>query len=315
MSMNDGEASSKALDEPKNASVYDFLYYDKQRVGSFLAQFDDSGHLQRVTQSENASKGTRRGFKIGATGTVMGTGGGLHFERSPGEHGSEAIERIYDPLWSNALTLLDYLGSANLMHRDVTAARLGQFVLASGSLSVLNPTTLPKLWESPHIKSQAVITAVNGQKLIWNANPLNAALSSKDKAVAERAFLKNVEVNTRATMEILPYFPHSAQCTIKGDNFSLWSSLATDGMVGAVSDLSLKHGTEIPGVWHLLGIIDAQPDAIPAQVEIPYTGVPSHFETMIKNISNLARTALGRPPNAYGATALLLFREVSTGDN
>jgi hypothetical protein len=223
-------------------------------------------------------RGTRRGFKVNVSGgaTVLGTGGqgGIGFERGPAEQGSEATERIYDPLWSNALALLDYLESANLICRDTTAGRLGQFVLASGSLSVLNPTALPKLWESTHFRNQAVATAVEGQKVLWNANPEIIALSPRNRAAAEKAFLKTVETNSRAAMDLLPSFPHSAQCMIKGVNFSLWSSLSK-------------------------------------QVVIPFTGVPSHFETMIRNISNLARTTLGRPPDAYGATALLLFREVS----
>src|SRR5271170_5244174 len=98
-----------------------------------------------------------------------------------------------------------------------------------------------------------------------------------------------------------------------GPGFSVWSTLANEGMIGTVADLALKHGTDIPGLWHLLGILDAMPSQIPPQIDIPYTGVPSHFGTMIRNFANLARTALGRPPDAYGTTALLLFREVAAG--
>ena len=82
--------------------------------------------------------------------------------------------------------------------------------------------------------------------------------------------------------------------------------------MGTVADLSLKHGTEIPGEWHLLGVLDALPDQIPAQTVVVNTGVPQHFGTLIKNFSNLGRTLLGRAPEAYGMTALLLFRKVST---
>ena len=137
--MSDEEASDKAPDEQKNDSVFDFLYYDRQRVGSFLAQFDDSGHLQQVKASDSASKGTKRGLKIGAGASYFGTGGNLNFERSPGEHGVEATERIYDPLWSNALTLLDYLESANLICRDVAA---GHLTATFGTLSVLRELML-----------------------------------------------------------------------------------------------------------------------------------------------------------------------------
>jgi hypothetical protein len=84
-------------------------------------------------------------------------------------------------------------------------------------------------------------------------------------------------------------------------------------MVGTVSDLSLKHGTDVPGEWNLLGVLDALPSPIPPQIPTLNTGVPQHFETMIRNFSNLARTTLGRAPEAFGVTALLLFREVLPG--
>jgi hypothetical protein len=43
--------SGEVLDEPQNDSVYDFLYQDVRRVGSFLDQFDVAGHLQQIVQS------------------------------------------------------------------------------------------------------------------------------------------------------------------------------------------------------------------------------------------------------------------------
>jgi hypothetical protein len=82
-------------------------------------------------------------------------------------------------------------------------------------------------------------------------------------------------------------------------------------MIGSVGDLSLKHGTDIPGQWNMLGILDAMPSPIPAQIMIPYTGIAEHMAPTIKNFSNMGRTMLGRPPEAFGATTLLIFREVS----
>jgi hypothetical protein len=78
MSKSDVEASAKEQDaDPKSDSVYDFLYNDRQRVGSFLAQFDNYGHLQQIIQRETAQKATKRGFKfnLGGGATVLGTGG------------------------------------------------------------------------------------------------------------------------------------------------------------------------------------------------------------------------------------------------
>jgi hypothetical protein len=73
------------------------------------------------------------------------------------------------------------------------------------------------------------------------------------------------------------------------------------------------HGTEVPGVWNLLGILDARPSPIPEQEVVLPSERPVHFAPSIKNFANMARTLLGRSPEAYGMTALLLFREVTPG--
>lgn len=314
MSKNEETASAVARDEQRNRFVYDFLYYDKQRVGSFLAQFIDAGHLQQVRESEHASKGTKRGLKIGVGASYLGTGGNVNFDHSPGEQGSEGIERIYDPLWSNPLELLAYLNEAGLICRDVTAARIGQFVLATGSLSVLNPTTMTKIWESPQLKKAFAAAEITKAKALLNADPQIAALHNKQKAEAEKAIIAMAEANALATLEVVSTFPHSAQCTITGTNFALWSSLASESMIGAVTDLALKHGTEVAGTWSLLGILDALPGPIPPQKVLPNTTELQHFDPWIGNFANLARTVLGRPPNSYGATTLLIFREIAEGE-
>jgi hypothetical protein len=321
MSMKDGKASGAEHVDQSTDSVYDFLYHDARRVGSFLAQFDYFGHLQQVTSSETASKGTKRGYSLKLAGSVPVPGsiespeGSITFGQDPSDSGSEAQVRVYDPLWANARTLLDFLDERGLIQRDLTAARLGQFVIASGDLSILNAGMLPKIWEVRAVRDVVVRQAVETAKVKWNSDPRNSSLKQGERIKAEKAALKVTETNTQAGMEILPFFPHSAQCTVKGSNFSVWSTLNAEGMAGTVSDLSLKHGTEIPGKWHLLGILDALPNPIPGQIEILATGAPEHMGTLIKNISNLGRTILGRTPDSYGMTALLLFREVSTASD
>jgi hypothetical protein len=265
-----------------------------------------------VRQSETARKGNKRGFKITAgAGTPLVGSGNVGFETQPHDTGSESSERIYDPLWSNALTLLDYLEAAGLIGRDLARARLGQFVIASGDLTVLNASMLQKIFESANFQEQIIKQASNAFRKQWNTVPENAALNKADKAKAEATAVKTMEENARVNAGILLHYPYSAQCTIIGSGFSVWSTLSGEGMVGTVTYLSLKHGTNIPGTWHLLGILDALPSLIPPQILIPITFIPEHFDRTIMNFSNMGRTLLGRKPEAYGMTALLLFREVS----
>ena len=315
--MIENEASEEEHEGPQNASVYDFLYHDARRIGSFLAQFDDSGHLQQIRQSESAAKSSGQKSAASAGGGVpLVAQGQASHERTAGTEGRESLERVYDPLWSNARTLLDYLEAATLIHRDITNARIGQFVIASGNLSVLNAAMLPKIWESASIRDLAIRSSVNSAKDALKALPKNPALRPADREKLEKEAIRTAEATSRTALDLLPAFPHSAQCTITGGNFSVWSSLSAEGLVSSAADLSLKHGTEIPGTWHLLGILDALPDKIAPQILIP-PNPPNvgleHMGKLIKNFSNIGRQILGRSEAAYGVTALLLFREVSAG--
>jgi hypothetical protein len=317
MSKKDEIASSAEQDGQSTDSVYDFLYHDGQRIGSFLAQFDNLGHLQQVSSSETASKDSKRGFSVKLAGNVPIPGnpesaeGSITLGREPFQGGSEGEVRVYDPLWSNALALLDYLDERNFIQRDVTVARLGQFVIASGELSILNAAMLPKMWANASIREAWVRKAVEDAKLKLKSKPRIADVKQSVRERAEQAALKEAETTARSGMEVLPLFPHSPQCIIKGKDFSVWSTLSVEGMVGTVADLSLKHGTEIPGEWHLLGVLDALPSPIPEQLSSEVTGA-APMANLIRNLSNIGRNILGRPAEAFGMTALLLFRKVTT---
>ncbi|MFX6435387.1 hypothetical protein ABTG69_19580, partial [Acinetobacter baumannii] len=39
--------------------VLDFLYHDSRRIGSFLSQFEEDGHLQQFTRTKNGSRSKR----------------------------------------------------------------------------------------------------------------------------------------------------------------------------------------------------------------------------------------------------------------
>jgi hypothetical protein len=317
MLRKDEIASDAEQDDQSIDSVYDFLYHDARRIGSFLAQFDNFGHLQQLTSSETASKDAKRGYSLKLAGNVPIPGtiepaeGSLTLGMDPSHSGSEVQMRLYDPLWTNALALLDYLDERGLIQRNLTAGRLGQFVIASGRLSILNAEMLPKIWDSQSVRDMTVRQWGETAKSQWAAQSENAALKGGQRERAEKAVFNAATGVAKAGMDIIGSFPHSAQCTIVGTDFSAWSILTTEGMVGTVADLSLKHGAEVPGEWHLLGILDALPDQIPVQVPIVNTGIPQHFGTLIRNFSNLGRTLLGRGPESYGMTALLLFRKVA----
>ncbi|WP_154674634.1 DUF6414 family protein [Mesorhizobium erdmanii] len=321
MSKNDEKASDGGRDGQKDDSVYDFLYFDTQRVGSFLAQFDPSGHLQEVTQHESVAKGTKRGFsvKLGGGASYAGTGGTgeVSFERGPSEIGSESSDLVYDPLWANARDFLDYLNERNLLHRDIKTARIGQIVLSSGNLAVFDLGVLRGMWDLPTVK-KAILKGASAPAL----EPSNASLNRHGKRAAEAAKIakqQSAPSEAELAIEMLTVLPHTTQAAVSSSdgNLSVWFNLAEKNMTISATNLFLKHGLTIAGTWNIVGVLDAMPDqeTIPgmAAIEQMLAGTKLSFltQSMAGGLVPAVRTLLGRPTDSFGVTPLLLFREIA----
>ncbi|MFB9969348.1 hypothetical protein ACFFMP_04505 [Pseudoroseomonas cervicalis] len=304
MLKKDGQKSSVEQDRPASLSVYDFLYHDARRIGAFLAQFEASGLLQSVKEtrgiedSETSKAGANAGAKIPALASTAG-----HFENQAGSVSREAIERHYDPFWTRALSLLTQLQNAGLLERDPWAAELGNVVLVSGSVVLADLSMMKTVWEksavraaimagqpTPNLESRAVRKAVNAGR------PLNEA---------------------DLMLQLLPMLPHSPQARILGKDASLWCTLEEEAIVGRASDLILKYGALVSGEWSVVGILDARPydpehlteDGKPL-VELLASVVATPIGQMAVRLGTIAQASLGRPPEAFGITPLMIFREL-----
>jgi hypothetical protein len=314
-SKKEKEVSDAELDERPSDTVYDFLYHDARRVGSFLAQFDDSGHLQKLTQSESVRGRGRRGYEISAGVAAVGS---LGLKRPSEETGGEDSERVYDPFWTNALTFLDFLEDRELIIRDISQTRIGKIVEITGRLTVLDFSLMKSAWDVPSIKK--IVKASEG-----NQTP---AVSRQQRRHTER------QQQIPTTQDVSPVelgfdmiriLPHPMQARMDGANFTAWCSLRDEALVVSSADLLLKHGIGISGEWKIVGILDAMPEpSITVDPLDPMSAFTPAIEadpmlnpigTMLQQLSNLARAFLGRPPSAYGITPLLIFRSINAGSH
>lgn len=287
------DRSSKGQDGPNTDSVYDFLYHDARRIASFLSQFSNFGHLTGVTHTESAQRSKDSAGSLKAEGGLPG------IARVGGEVRSDAAaqyeqtgQRVYDPLWTNALTLLDFLDERDLIKRDIGQAQLGQFVLCTGSLSISDLMMMEKTWRLSSV-----------QKLIKAGNKVKSGKNYNALSEIELAF------------DLLGIMPHTVQARLKeGYINKVWCSLNQDGLTGAVSDITLKHGTEIPGKWSMLGILDAKSklafETQPQQPDPDFSEGKEIADKMLRLIAPIARSFLGRPDDHYGMTPLLIFRSI-----
>lgn len=295
--------SDEAQSHRESRSVYDFLYHDARRVGSYLAQFEASGLLQSVkrTVSAEETESSRAGATAGAKIPALAVASG-QFEDAVGSVSREASEKQYDPYWTNAVSLLTYLQQHELLLSDVREARIGQFVLAGGGLSLLDLGMMRQAWILPTVQKAARAGMTVGAKQQVASGP------------------KGMPNPVDLILELLSVLPHPAQAKLTTDDLAIWCSLDPASMVTTSADLLLKHGTRVAGEWHVLGVLDAMPeDPVGAVVEqfmrtgglaaaAPQTQIVA---TIIEQLAPTIRGLLGRPPDAYGVTPLLIFREVS----
>jgi hypothetical protein len=306
MSKSEPRRSGRARVRQENASVYDFLYHDARRVASFLAQFNDAGHPQQVKQTDSVTKGStdKGGFSGGVNVGIAKFGGAT--DTSVTQEGTEESERTYDPLWANALTLLDFLEQKRLIQRNISRARIGQIVLASGGLHILDTRILADLMSIPTLKDAMTASmAQNALAQIEASDEPNEMKELRRAAVAR---------NSTWFIDALHILPHGIQCIMTTGSNVLWGSLAPENLITPVPDLVLKHGATIEGEWAIVGILDALPNADHqeplALPDIMFGGIGT-FSSMIEAISQNARAQFGRAPVAHGITPLLIFREVS----
>lgn len=314
MSKNDVTASQEEQGGAGPDSVFDFLYHDSRRIGSFLSQFDNNGLLTAINQGESASRNARRGWSVELGGDVpLLAGAKVAVERAPGEGGSETFERSYDPFWTNAVAFLDILTERGMIMPQLENANLGQFVLVRGWLSILDLAVFKHAWELKTVQQAIRAGAQN------NSSEVSGNRQER-RAQARQQNAPRMPRDEDMTMELMTILPHTVHATIMTEYETVWANLRDEFMVTPSSEILLTHGASLPGEWAMLGVLSARPDfgAQEHQTRMAELGsalppgvLNSAIGQLMATFSPLIRTALGRPMGAYAVTPLLIFREVS----
>ncbi|WP_148293791.1 hypothetical protein [Azospirillum sp. B4] len=289
-------------DNEQIKSVYDFLYHDARRIGSFLSQIDPNGHLQSLRKSAQSGENTSKKSVVGGGGGVPGVAN-IQGSREDqlGEQWNQNAERIYDPLWKNAMDFIRILDSKSLISKDINTAGIGQFVKVSGLLSVKNLKISKDAWEMPTIFKRIGI--------------------GESENIDERQL-----ENNKLGMEIIKIMPYTVQATIydDGDNKSIsWMALDEENMVISPGNIIMKYGYIIPGVWTVIGIKDADADVGATISTDLVQKISENWEAAARErattvvalvteiLSLMGRMVMGRPGGYLGITPIIIFREIA----
>lgn len=296
MSDKRATVSEVEQEQQESDSVFDFLYYDARRVGSYLSQFDNFGLLQTIKHVEGTTEARSSSFS-GSAGlnvplVVKGQTGADH---RISEEARENAEKSYDPFWINATNLIDLLNRRSMIKRDLATAAFGQFVLATGGLTIVDLT---------------VLRAIMASSILRQATGPTTEKSAGNRRNRQSNAAKTEPTQWDQITELIGLLPHAVQARFACDPAQVWASLREDSLVTTSTDLLLKYGSDDIGSWNVLGILDARPDKFEMQNQVVGDVMIEGLAPAQKVIGPIARLLLGRPSGSYGITPLLIFRSV-----
>jgi hypothetical protein len=230
----------------KAASVYDILYADAKRIGLLLSQFGSEGVLTELTRATNTSSETGGGIDIKI---VKG-------DQKEGE--KSELTRRFDPQW--LIPLIFLRETQSMLVGDITKARIGQFVLMSGALTILDLSILRLLWDVPFVQSSIAAGAKSEDMTAITALTRHDRRAARARGSA--ASTKNPALEyVQNILNVVKVMPHGILANLV-DKYKreFWCSLREDALIVPSSDLMLKHGTTMSGEWSAVGILDAVPD-------------------------------------------------------
>lgn len=304
--MSEKAALSEGQETEENGSVFDFLYHDARRIASFLSQMSAYGALDSINHSEDANKSkvdagelTAKAGAIIASGTVAG-------KFSSSSSAGQRVEKSYDPIWSNALNFLDLLEERNLINREISSARIGQFVLMQGEVTIADLALFEGMWKNPQLK-----------KVARNSGDTSADLPRSERRKNKSTGGSKKDVNhVDVAFEIISMLPQTIQMSVRADGSDdvMWGIMEGDCLITPSSSLFFGHGIEMQGRWAVLGILDALPDqsdsagALSSSMTQP--GMSLIVRELFGAMAEPVRNLLGRPEEAHGVTPVLVFREI-----
>jgi hypothetical protein len=195
-----------------------------------------------------------------------------------------------------------------MIQRDIGEANIGQFVLATGYLSIQDLAMFKDAWKLPSIQRK-MKTGAGGNKKTANMT------------AAQKAELREQQEGTDMLLDMMQIMPHAvhARMITSGDEQAtrlIWCTLNQDCLVAPASDITLTYGATMAGEWSILGILSAYPEYLTPDLnqgtDFEDFGL---MESVVGQVSNvlapIVRMTLGRPAAAFAITPLLIFRQAS----
>lgn len=276
-------------------SIFDIIYLDRPRVESYFAQLFPEGTLTAIKSSISEGDNSRQDIHL-SLGVVKG-------QMQDSMIASKTLERQYDAAWTLPITLANRLDEQGFLYRDLETAPLGQLILLSGGLQIVDIRMLKDMWE-PLARFLAPENPPQN-----NRHQQRAA----EKAPSPPEMPPGSEFDEKVA-SLMRLVPHALQLNFCAGENLVWSTLEPAMMAVTAEDFALKHGTIVPGEWHMIAVLDRRPDhkenemAHEQMLLSALEQAEADLTFGVMELLDQLRGLVGRPSVAYGATPIMIFR-------
>lgn len=138
--------------------LIDFMYVDRPKVSSFLAQFLAEGlvvehNVSQASENNNKLNLTASAKVASFLGMSVGASGG--YEKASADKSSETIKK--NPEWAQAKALIQYVADAQ--QQDPEEVKVGSLRILNGKLQIYDLTPFRQIADNPRLLS-AITNAI-----------------------------------------------------------------------------------------------------------------------------------------------------------
>ncbi len=308
------------------SQLIDFMYVDRPKVSSFLAQFLSEGLIVEHNVSQASEKNQKT--SLGASTKIasfLGLSAG--YERNAADKSSETIKK--NPEWAQAKALVQYV--EDVQQQDPEDLKVGSVRILQGKLQIFDLTPFRQIADNPRlleaIKSTVLLAP---EKFVTELKAIDLATAELDAGnmggvamkglPARRKELKDrrqyvldkfkiyLDSIVEGISHVVRYSPFSVVAILDADDQKYWFSLKQESLLHDQGDTLLKYGYAVDGNWSVACIIDGDvaDGTMSDESEENSDNIP--WATAVKTIASLGRGAVGRPANYRSLMPLVVFR-------
>ena len=245
-------------------SLIDILYKDEYRIDSYLAQIMNGVLRRRKIQETDSRTDTK---EVGGSIKI--------FQGSLSDVGTSTLmeENRFVPHDHNVITLLETLDLNP--QESLNGDCVGRLTCLKGSLSVRDFRTFTE-----------IIPVMSDNSKIFNIDQKEA---------------KNLKKIFDSISKIIP-MNVEAEIILK-NNSVVRGILKENYLLTAYRDIIATHGTQLPGMWCIVGILDSLKKS-------EQTAKPTGFRRSMDEFSTVAETLYREGNPKYTITPFLIFRSL-----